>query len=472
MLERVIIIGGGFAGLSAATALAEKGYHVTVLEGRQVLGGRAYSFIDKQTNDAVDNGQHLFMRCYRQTMAFLKRIGTANEMYFQRNLSVDFVRAPGQTATLRCWPLPAPFHLLSGLIRLKTLRWGDRFRMRHIQRALRQAALHPDILDDITVEQWLIRAHQSERARRYFWDLIAIATLNEDPRIASASSFVTVLAQAFFGKRADSQLGFAKVGLSDLYAHAAKDYIEARGGEVRLKSPVQSIWIENKQVLGVELREGTQLKADWVISAVPAAALLKMLPETEVNLQPTFKRLKELKPAPIVSIHLWFDQPITKSMFVGLLDTHVQWVFNKSQILSSKTKDGYISAVISGAHAFDDWPEDKILGLTIAELRRAFPKVSKATLVRYLVIKEHQATLSPSVGTEALRAAYQSPYDKLLLAGDWTKTGLPATIESACVSGHACAEIISRHCEEQSDVATQAVKPKFATPAKQPAGSR
>jgi uncharacterized protein with NAD-binding domain and iron-sulfur cluster len=160
--------------------------------------------------------------------------------------------------------------------------------------------------------------------------------------------------------------------------------------------------------------------------------------------EPVFRHILQLRSAPIISIHLWFDRPISRRSFVGLLDTQIQWFFNKSAIFTSpKSKEGYVSVVISGAHAFIDWKENDILAMALEELRRLFPRTHTAHLLRSLVIKEHHATLSPAVGTEALRPNYQSPIARLLLAGDWTRTGLPATIESACVSGHACAEIIA-----------------------------
>lgn len=445
----VIVIGGGFAGLSAATQLAERGCRVTVLEGRQVLGGRAYSFKDTQMGDSVDNGQHLFMGCYRETLTLLSRLGALDRLPFQRNLKVEFRGDPRRTALLSCWPLPSPWHLLSGFFRLRTLSWPDRFRLYFLDRALRAAMLNPASIQDLTVEQWLIQARQSERARRHFWDLIAIATLNEDPRIAAAAPFVTVLAQAFFDDRSASRLGLSRVGLSDLYAHTAKAFIEARGGEVLLKSPVAHLEFQESRVAAVLLRDGRRLEADWIVSSASATGFLRMIPEDVIERHPEFNQVRKLTFAPIISIHLWFDRQISRSLFVGLLDTQVQWFFNKSKILGLKDKPGYVSLVISGAHAFIDWPERRLLPMALEELRRLFPKARDAVLLRSLVIKEHQATLSPVVGSDAWRPAHQSPYDNLLLAGDWTRTGLPATIESACQSGHACAEIILRR-EKQS----------------------
>ena len=443
--KRVIVIGGGFAGLSAATALADRGFQVSVLEGRQVLGGRAYSFTDSQTRDSVDNGQHLFMGCYRETQDFLKRIGALDKLKFQMNLSVDFAGDRGRRAKLRCWPLPSPWHLLSGLMRLSTLSWADRFRLIYVHKALKKAIQNPRPLEEITVDQWLKDAHQSERIRRQLWDLITIATLNESPQVASAAPFATVLARAFFDKRKASQMGLSTVGLSDLYVHDAVHFLQQRGGEVSTKSPVARLEIVNNRVTGVELRDGHRLQADWVVSAVPVGAFLKLFPEKLRASEPVLQRAAQLKFSPIISIHLWFDRAVSRSAFVGLLDTHIQWFFNKSKIYEGlRTHAGYVSLVISGAHQFVEWPDKKILTMALEELRRIFPKAQEASLLRSLIIKEHQATLSPIVGSEALRPEYQSPFSNLLIAGDWTRTGLPATIESACVSGHGCADIITQ----------------------------
>lgn len=444
-MKSVIVIGGGFAGLSAATALAEQGAPVTVLEGRQILGGRAYSFVDSQTGDSVDNGQHLFMGCYRDTIKFLRRIGSLERLKFQPSLSVEFAGSGGRRAALKCLSLPAPWHLLSGLLRLKTLTWADRWRLRHIRAALKKPISVED-LDRLTVDQWLTQCRQSDRAKRHLWDLIAVACLNEESRVASAAPFVTVLRQAFFDDPSASCLAFANVGLSDLYVRDAIAYIQKAGGEVRAKCPVHRVVIRNGEVKGVLLRDGTRLEADVVISAVPAWALLKLLPDEIHEKEAYFQPLKKLAYAPIISIHLWFDQKITDDLFAGLLDTHIQWIFNRSRIHhDAKTKAGYVSLVISGAHDFVEWPDMKILSLALEELRRLFPPAKEAVLLRSLVIREFQATLSPKVGGEALRPGHESPIANFWVAGDWTKTGLPATIESACVSGHACADLVQRH---------------------------
>ncbi len=356
---------------------------------------------------------------------------------------MSFVGSAGRRAALNCLPLPAPWHLFSGLLRLKTLTWGDRWRLRHVRAALKKQT-PPEELDRITIDEWLTQCKQSVRARRHLWDLIAIACLNEDSRVASAAPFVTVLKKAFFEDGSASSLAFANVGLSDLYVREAITYIQKSGGEVRTKCPVQRLDIQDGRVEAVVLRDGTRLVADHVIVAVPPPSLLKLLPEEWVVKEAYFRQLQELTYAPIISIHLWFDRAITKDLFVGLLDTHIQWLFNRSRMhRDAKTKEGYVSLVISGAHDFVRWNDNKILSMALEELRRLFPRMKETSLVRSLVIKEYNATLSPKIGTESLRPEWRSPVKKLWVAGDWTKTGLPATIESACVSGHGCAELVA-----------------------------
>ncbi len=468
-MKSVIVIGGGFAGLSAATALAAKGHTVTVLEGRQILGGRAYSFVDPVTGDSVDNGQHLFMGCYAETLQFLQRIGSLGALTFQPSMYIPFIGTGGRRAVLRCLSLPSPWHLYSGLLRLKTLSWGDRWRLRHVQTELQKNESVKD-LDQITVDEWLVRCRQSERARRHLWDLITIACLNEDPRIASAATFVAVLKQAFFGDVNASSLAFANVGLTDLYVPQAMRYLEEAGGDVRSKCPVQRLEVSRAHVEAVVLRNGERLEADAVIAAVPPWALLKLLAQEWTEREPYFEKLKSLTYAPIISIHLWFERAITDELFAGLLDTHIQWLFNRSHIHhNAKTKEGYVSLVISGAHRFVDWTDKRILSMALVELKRLFPKAREASLLRSLVIKETHATLSPKIGTEEVRPDWESPIKNLWVAGDWTNTGLPATIESACVSGHRCAELISRHCEEvapATDAAISDVTSEIATVAK------
>src|SRR5215475_11723999 len=354
----VLIIGGGFAGLAAAVDLAEAGRRVLLLERRSFLGGRAYSFTDKTTGDTIDNGQHLMMGCYHRTLRFLEKIGSLDKLKFQPDPQVDFLHeiADGSVtrASFKCPPLPAPLHLLGGLARLKTIGWGDRLRALGVGLAVRTLNGNRDKLAEITVRQWLDSLGQSERIQRRFWNPMALATLNEAPEVASADMFARVIELGFMRTKRDSAMVISRVGLSDLYTRQATSFIESRGGEVRLNAEVAEIKFEDNRAAGVTLRSGERIEADVVISAVPYFALRRALTAEVAGSH--FPHLDGFKSAPIVSINLWYDEQITDLEFAGLLDSPIEWVFNKSAIgqsgapVSAGRRRQHLALVISGAH--------------------------------------------------------------------------------------------------------------------------
>src|SRR5262245_21617074 len=262
---RVLILGGGFAGLAAAVDLAEGGMRVLLLERRSFLGGRAYSFTDKTTGDTIDNGQHLMMGCYHHTIRFLEKIGSLGNLKFQPNPKVDFLHEDEGHASFKCPPLPAPLHLLGGLVGLKTIGWGDRLRALRVGLAVQMLNGDGERLSDVTVRQWLDSLGQSERIQRRFWNVMALATLNEAPEVASADMFARVIELGFLRTKRDSAMVISRVGLSDLYTDQAKNYIEARGGEVRLNADVARVEFENDRAVGVTLRSGERIEASAII---------------------------------------------------------------------------------------------------------------------------------------------------------------------------------------------------------------
>ncbi|MGH9844966.1 MAG: hydroxysqualene dehydroxylase HpnE, partial [Blastocatellia bacterium] len=328
----VVIIGGGFAGLAAAVDLAEAGKRVLLLERRGFLGGRAYSFTDKTTGDVIDNGQHLMMGCYHATFDFLGKIGALHKLKFQSNPQVDFLHEREGAASFRCPPLPAPLHLLAGLARLETIGWRERIGALRVGLELKRLNGNRAQLADVTVRDWLTRLGQSERIQSRFWDVMALATLNESPAVASADMFARVLDQAFLHSKRDSTMVISKVGLSDLYTEDARRFIEARGGEVRVNAEVAEIEFDGNRAHGVRLRDGEWIEADAVISAAPYFALRRMLAPDVIAAHDCFRSLDAFKSSPIVSVNLWYDQSVTDLEFVGLLDSEVEWVFNKNAI--------------------------------------------------------------------------------------------------------------------------------------------
>ena len=444
---QVVIIGGGFAGLAAGVDLAEQGWRVLVLEKRGFLGGRAYSFTDKTTGDSIDNGQHLFMGCYHHTLRFLEKIGSIGKLKFQLNPQVDFLLEESngyvRHASFKCPPLPAPFHLLAGLARLETIDWRERILALRVGLALRRIHSRETSLADITVRQWLNDLGQPERIQKRFWDIIALATLNESPERASADMFARVLDQAFLHARRHSQLIISQVPLSGLYTEQARNFIEARGGEVKLNSDVLNIEMDGSRVRSLTLRSGESIEVEAVISAVPYFSLRRMLTDEVVHSSDCFHSLEQFRSSPIVSINLWYSEPVTDLEFVGLLDSPIEWVFNKNAIAGDNgIKRQHLALVISGAHGVAMRSNNELTRMAVSVMERFFPVATRRQLLHAFVVREQDATLSHTIGTARLRPPQRTNFSNFYLAGDWTDTGLPATIEGAVWSGQECARLV------------------------------
>jgi squalene-associated FAD-dependent desaturase len=436
-MNEVLIIGGGFAGLAAGVALSGAGRRVRLLEQKPHLGGRARSFIDPTTGSVVDNGQHILIGAYHATLHFLEEIGTLDHIRFQPGLSVRFLEDGGRLSSLNCPRLPSPWHLLAGVLRSDGFSWREKLEILRLGRALDSTGPASSSTAALSVEEWLTRLGQSERLRRNFWDLFSIAIMNEDPRRAAASIFARVLRLALFSSPEDSRIGIPQGGLSGCYTQAAVDYIQSRDGEVETGRNVSGFVIADGVCRGVKLASGEIVEASHVISAVPWFEFVRLLPAELLRAEPVFAGILGLRPAPIISINLWFDRLVTTLEFTGLRGTTVQWLFNRA------AGDGpgrdYVSLVLSGAHAHIGRSKEELLSVALADLARVVPETRDAKLIHSLVIKERFATFSPSVDAEALRPTTSTPIPGLILAGDWTATGLPATIEGAVQSGFTAA---------------------------------
>jgi len=440
MPYNVVIIGGGFAGLAAGVALAEAGKRVCLLEQKPHLGGRARSFPDPTTGSVVDNGQHLFMGCYHSTIHFLETIGTLDRVRFQPRLAVSFLEHDGRPSRLDCPDLPSPWHLLLGVLRSGSFSFRQKLQVLRLGNDLRSAAPKAAPTADEDVTAWLTRRGQSPGLQRNFWDLLCIGAMNEDPRIASARLFSRVLRLALFSSPADSRLGIARVGLSECYTAPATAYIESHGGRVQTGRGVRQLLISDGACRGVELAGGEILEGAPVISAIPWHQFAALLPHDLLGSEPFFASALGLRPAPIISINLWFDAPIIGLEFAALRGTTIQWIFDKSRILGAS--DHCYSLVLSGAHEHVSRSKEELLGIALRELGEIAPATGKAKLVHSLVIKERFATFSPSPEADLLRPTARTPVRGLFLAGDWTATGLPATIEGAVQSGYTAAGAI------------------------------
>ena len=427
----VLVLGGGFAGLSCAVALAGKGRKVVVLEKKPHLGGRAYSFEENGLD--VDNGQHLFMGCYRATRGFLKTIGTQDKLDVYDDVAVDYAEPGGKRDRMSCpsW-LPPPFHLAAGLLGLKGVSLREKRALFAFDAALKtmRSGPVPEAVEKMTVRQWLSSLGVSRNFSTRFFDPAAIGILNEKPEVASAAGFVQALREMFLTGRDSGRFALAKTGLSALYADAARDFIEACGGRVISTAKAAGLVEEGGRVRGVRTDMDSRFMADHVVSTLPPWELKKLaLPAVLRGPWET------LAPAPIVGATLRLDRPVMSERFIGLLGTETHWVFNKTLIHGLKEGGQTLSVVISGAHAHVGQSPERILSLMTRDLSSCLPEFAKAKVLASKVVKEPFATLSPVPGAEAKRPEPGTGMPGFSFAGDWTRTGLPATIESACLSG-------------------------------------
>jgi hydroxysqualene dehydroxylase len=444
----VIIIGCGLSGLSAAVELSLNRKNVLLLEQRQYCGGRVYSFIDKTTNDCIDNGQHLMMGCYRATRRYLRLIGTENLAELQPALHIDFLTPQEIMHSLKCSVLPAPLHILSGLLGFNSIPLNDRFGMCKLIKELPSiSSLKENELDKLTADEWLTKHGQSDLSRKYLWDIITIGALNNHPQKVSALMLFRVLRAAFLGRRENSSLLVPRVGLSELFVNPAVQFIESHGGEVRTGVNVEGFMFKKNCIHSIQTTNDEKFIAKSFISSVPWHVFDKFQFRTAPGLSVKTKSKSHFHSSPIISIHLWFDKEITNLDFAALINTRIQWLFNKNRLLTRsniplKSSKQYLSLVISGAQEFIGSTNAQLVEIAIEDLKKVLPEAQDVKVVHSVIIKEKRATFSPSPGLESLRPAAQTEYENFFLAGDWTSTGLPATIEGAVISGVKAASFI------------------------------
>ena len=422
-----IVIGGGCAGLAAATRLAEKGKRVLVLEARPTLGGRATAFTDPATGERVDNGQYVLLGCYRDTFQFLDRIGARDHVHLQDRLAVDTIDRDGVASRLACPSLRPPFNLVGGLMTWSALGWRDRIAALHIRRAL--GGVGRPFTGRQTVREWLTAHHQTPRLIEMLWEPLAVAALNQSIDVASAAPFARVLEEMLAGDSRAASIALPLKPLDELYALPARDYIERCGGVVKTNAPAR---IESSQV---SVRQ-ERFVAPVIICAVPWFALSDVFVDPPASLRATLDAADRTAASPILTVNLWFDRVVTEHVLVGLPGRTMQWVFDKRRVFGERTS--HLSLVSSGAENVVSLTNEELIDLAVREVKAAIPAAREATVRRAVVVREKRATFSVAPG-QPPRPAVQTSIPGLFLAGDWIDTGLPATIEAAVRSGHMAA---------------------------------
>lgn len=432
----VAVIGGGLAGLAAGCALAESGFQVTLFERRPYLGGRASSYEHPGTGEVVDNCQHVLLGCCTNLIQFYRRIGVEHKIRWYDRLT--FIEPGGRASVISQASLPAPFHTTPSFLGAACLNWPDKLA---IARAMAVLARKLPSENGEHFLSWLSHHGQTRRAIDHFWTPILVSALNEDLDRISVPYAAHVIRESFLKSAQAGNMGIPTVPLTDLYSRAGR-YIEARGGEIRLRCGIESLRVEAE---GVKLASGESIENfDFVVSAVPFDVLARILPSNNAA-APLRSDLSNFEVSPITGIHLWFDRAITHLDHAVLLDRTIQWMFHKSRLLGREAESGgsYVELVVSSSKGLVEKSRQEIIDLARNELCEFFPEAASATLLKATVIKEVRATYSPLPGVDAYRPAHRTVWPRVFLAGDWTATGWPATMEGAVRSGYGAAECLT-----------------------------
>ncbi len=419
-MPKVLIAGGGLAGLSAAAALGGAGFDVELYEARAFLGGRATSYsapaAPGEEAETIDNCQHVLLRCCDNLLDFYSRLGVRDRIRFYREFY--FLEPGGRMSVLRRGRLPAPLHFAGSFLKMACLSRSEKVAIARALRALRAERTKRKDLERISMLDWLLQKRQPARAIDRFWRQVLVSAVNEDlSRMAAVHGF-QVFWKGFMAAPDAYEMGVPSVPLSQLYA--AESWKKLSTVRIHFRATVERVDETGFTVAG-EKRSG-----DLYICALPFE-----------RLEAVGLKAPKLEHSPITGIHLWFDREVTNLPHATLLDRTVQWMFNKEA-------GKYLQLVVSASHDLTHLSRNEIVEIAVGDLRLFFPRVKDANLVKSHVVKEQRATFSAAPETEALRPCAQTEFPNLFLAGDWTRTGWPATMEGAVRSGYIAAELAAQ----------------------------
>jgi len=448
----VAVAGGGLAGLAAGCALADAGFRVSLFERRPYLGGRASSYQHPGTGEIVDNCQHVLLGCCTNLLDFYRRVGVQNKIRWYEQLT--FLEPGGRASVIAPSALPAPLHTALSFLRADCLNVRDKLA---ISRAM--AVLAPATPADRgeSFLDWLKHHGQTHQAIERFWKTILVSALNEDLDRVSVPYAAQVVRESFLKSEAAGRMGIPTVPLTDLYSTAG-DYIRARGGEVEFRAGMESFRAEASEV-GVTAN-GQEHTFDYLVLAVPFDVLGRLLPDTPAA-APLAAALGQFSSSPITGIHLWFDRQISDLDHAVLLDRTIQWMFHKSRLIESRNVESrknefrnnesrnngggsYVELVVSCSRSLVEKSKAEIVDMAVKEAQEFFPGARGAKLLKSTVIKEVHATYSPRPGIDQYRPKPETAWPQVFLAGDFTATGWPATMEGAVRSGYLAAEALAR----------------------------
>jgi zeta-carotene desaturase len=441
MSDTVTVVGGGVAGMSAACALAEAGLEVQLLERRPYLGGRASSHLHPGVGEVIDNCQHVLFGCCTNLTGFYRRIGVADRIRWSRGMTM--IEPGGRRSPLGPSWLPAPLHGLPRLLAAPAFTAGDKLALGRAFRGLMRA-IPGDSTESLGA--WLARHRQTEGALNRFWRLVIASALNADLESISVPYAAKVIRELFLNSAEGGSMGLSTVPLGELYA-GADGYLQKRGARVRCNTRVASAAWDAAAGQWVLATPQGPLSSKYLVLALPFEGMAKFLP----HLPPAegapdlAAQLAGHAPWPICSVHLWFDREITALDHAVLLDREIHWMFNLGRLQPWRgVRGSYLQLVVSASRAFAALSGEEAIAQAVRELGEFFPAVRVARLEKAACVKELHATFGVPPGIDAFRPGSVSPWPNCFLAGDWTATGWPSTMEGAARSGHLAAEALCR----------------------------
>ena len=424
---RAAVVGGGLAGIAAALELADHGAEVTLLEARSRLGGATFSV--EREGLWLDNGQHVFLRCFTEYLGLLGRLGVADRVVLQERLDIPVLAPGGRCSHLRRSGLPAPFHLAGAIARYRFLSPAERLRVLPAARALAKIDLADPALDERTFADWLADHGQSPRAIDALWNLITLPAVNLPADEASLSLGAMVFKVGLLDEASSADLGYAAVPLQQLHGDAAERALADAGVDVRPKTRARTL---------------AEVEGDAVVLAVPH--------DEAATIVPGIERVRGLGFSPILNVHVVYDRRVCEHEFAAGLGTPVQFVFDRTAS-SGLGRGQYLAVSVSGASAYADRTLDELRAEFLPALAELFPRAREARIERFFVTREPEATFRGAPGTRALRPGPLTQVEGLYLAGAWTDTGWPATMEGAVRSGLAAARAALAGAPARSEVA-------------------
>jgi len=451
------VVGGGVAGMSAACALSEAGLRVQLVERRNYLGGRASSYLHPGVGEVIDNCQHVLFGCCTNLTGFYRRIGVADRIHWTSEMTL--IEPGGRRSTLGPSWLPAPLHGLPRFLAARAFTMSDKLALVRAFRGL----MRPIPSDPAeSLGAWLARNKQTKGALNRFWRLVIASALNADIDSIALPYAAKVIRELFINSAQAGSMGMSTVPLGELYAGAA-EFLRRHGSGVLLNARVESAEWDEETSRWTLITNAGALTSEILVLALPFEAMAKLLPRMPAvkGADGLAAQLERHEHWPVCSVHLWFDREITTLEHAVLLDREIHWMYNKGRLQPRRKVNGsYLELVVSASRAFAALSSEQAIAQAVGQLIEFFPAVRSAHLEKSALVKEVRATFGVFPGIDASRPTSVSPWPNCFLAGDWTATGWPSTMESAARSGHLAAEAICQSVGEPRTILNPDLKPQ------------